>query len=139
MCQDETDLATMKRVFSVFVEQAQNIIRYSAETLAHAESRLSSGVITVGSERGRFFVVCGNAMRREDALPLRERLEQIRGLDPAGIKASYLERIKGEPDPSSQGASLGLLEIARRASEPIQFDFLDIDDQNTFYCMKVFI
>jgi len=142
MSQDETDLCTMKRVFSVFVEQAQNIIRYSAETLAQADpagSRLSSGVITVGSEQGRFFVVCGNVMRRDDALPLRARLEQIRGLDPAGIKAFYLERIKGDPDPASQGASLGLIEIARRASEPIQFDFLDIDDQSTFYCMKVFI
>jgi len=142
MSQDETDVVTMKRVFSVFVEQAQNIIRYSAETLTKAgqeASRLSSGVITVGSEGGRFFVVCGNVMRREEALPLQVRLEKIRNLDPAGIKAFYLERIKSDADPASLGASLGLIEIARRASEPIQYDFLDIDDLNTFYCMKVFI
>ena len=142
MSQDDTDVCTMKRVFSVFVEQAQNIIRYSAETLAKAgmeANRISSGVITVGSEVGRFFVVCGNAMRREEALPLQARLEKIRNLDPAGIKAFYLDRIRNEPDPDSLGASLGLIEIARRASEPIQYDFLDIDELNTFYCMKVFI
>jgi hypothetical protein len=142
MSQDDTDVCTMKRVFSVFVEQAQNIIRYSAETLAKAgmeANRISSGVITVGSEAGRFFVVCGNVMRREEALPLQARLEKIRNLDPAGIKAFYLDRIRNEPDPDSLGASLGLIEIARRASEPIQYDFLDIDELNTFYCMKVFI
>jgi hypothetical protein len=78
-------------------------------------------------------------MRREEALPLQARLEKIRNLDPAGIKAFYLDRIRNEPDPDSLGASLGLIEIARRASEPIQYDFLDIDELNTFYCMKVFI
>ena len=142
MSLDETDISTMKRVFSVFVEQAQNIIRYSAETLANDDqegSRISSGLITVGSEDGRFFVVCGNIMRREDADPLQARLEKIRNLDPAGIKAYYLEKIKDADEPASKGASLGLIEIARRASEPIQYDFLTIDDLTTFYCMKVFI
>lgn len=142
MSQDETNLCTMKRVFSVFVEQAQNIIRYSADTLAKAGQevdRLSSGVITVGCEAGRFFVVCGNVMRRQDAIPLEARLEKIRNLDAAGIKAFYLEKIKDTADPSSMGASLGLIEIARRASEPIQYDFMEIDEDNLFYCMKVFI
>jgi len=140
---DETDVSTMKRVFSVFVEQAQNIIRYSAETLAKGGqevNRISSGTITVGSEGGRFFVVCGNIMRREDAIPHQARLARISALDPAGIKAFYLERINNPvEDPNSMGASLGLIEIARRASEPIQYDFMEIDGSHTFYCLKVFI
>jgi hypothetical protein len=142
MSLDETNISTMKRVFSVFVEQAQNIIRYSAETLTQDDregSRISSGLITVGFEGGRFFVVCGNIMRREDADPLQARLEKIRNLDPAGIKAYYLEKIKDADEPASKGASLGLIEIARRASEPIQYDFLEVDERTTFYCMKVFI
>jgi hypothetical protein len=84
-------------------------------------------------------VVCGNVLLREDAPPLRARLEKLRDLDPAGIKAFYLEKIKEPDEPASKGASLGLIEIARRASEPIQFDFVDIDRLSTFYCMKVFI
>ena len=142
MAADEINAGTMKRVFSVFVEQAQNIIRYSAETLAREDQedcRLSSGLITVGTEAGRFFVACGNVMLRSQALPLQARLEKIRGLDSAGIKAYYLERIKETVESDSLGASLGLIEIARRASEPIRYDFLDIDGLTTFYCMKVFI
>jgi len=142
MSADETNLTTIKRVFSVFVEQAQNIIRYSAEVLGEHEQdgqEFRSGLITVGSEGGRFFVVCGNVMLREDAEPLQTRLEILRSLDPAGIKAYYREKIMDPTTPGSKGANLGLIEIARRASEPIQFDFLDIDGQTTFYCMKVFI
>jgi hypothetical protein len=124
------------------VEQAQNIIRYSAETLAkegQEVDRVSSGLITVGREDGRYFVVCGNVMRQEEARPLQARLEKIRDLDPAGVKAFYLERIRATTETASLGASLGLIEIARRASAPIQFDFLDIDPLGTFFCMKVFI
>jgi hypothetical protein len=142
MSMDDTDVSTMKRVFSVFIEQAQNIIRYSAETLVQGgreDSRLSSGLITVGFEEGRFFVVCGNLLRRPEAPALQARLEKIRGLDPAGIKAFYLERIKDPLESASKGANLGLIEIARRASAPIQYDFIDIDEENSFYCMKVFI
>ncbi|WP_005034148.1 SiaB family protein kinase [Holophaga foetida] len=139
---EETDVSTMKRVFSVFVEQAQNIIRYSAETLVQdgqEANRISSGLLSVGNENGRFFVICGNVMNRENASPLQQRLEKIRNLDQAGIKAYYMERIRDPEESSSKGANLGLIEIARRSSEPIQFDFLDIDESTTFYCMKAFI
>ena len=142
MSMEETSLRTIKRVFSVFVEQAQNIIRYSAETMAREGrevERISSGLIAVGRENERFFVVCGNLMRREDADLLQARLEKIRSLDPAGIKAYYLEKIRDTADPASMGASLGLIEIARRASEPIQYDFTEVNGAMSFYCMKVFI
>lgn len=142
MSADETSVTTIKRVFSVFVEQAQNIIRYSAETLGEdgrEGHQIRSGLITVGTEGGRFFVACGNVMRRDEAGPLQARLEMLRGLDPAGIKAYYREKILDPATAGSKGANLGLIEIARRASEPIQFDFLAIDGLTTFYCMKVFI
>jgi len=142
MSLDETDASTMKRVFSIFVEQAQNIIRYSAETLVkdgQEVNRISSGLITVGSEDGRFFIVCGNVMHQKDAQALEARLEKVRGLDAAGIKAYYIEKIKDPVESASKGANLGLIEIARRASEPIQFDFMKIDELTTFYCMKVFV
>jgi len=139
---DETDSNTVRRVFSVFVEQAQNIIRYSAEKFSdHAEAgpRISSGMITVGCEGGKFFVACGNIMLREDVYLLKEKLELLRGMDPAGIKAYYLEKLKEPSDAASMGANIGLIEIARRSSEPIQFDFTDAGDKNAFYCLKAFI
>lgn len=139
---DETDSNTVKRVFSVFVEQAQNIIRYSAEKFTdpgQAELAFSSGVITVGLEDHRFFVACGNIVNRDDVGQLKDKLELLRSLDPAGIKAYYLKQIKEPSAEGSLGGNIGLIEIARRSSEPIQFDFTDIDPAKVFYCMKVFI
>jgi len=143
MLLEETDLNTAKKVFSIFVEQAQNIIRYSDERMTgEAKSQkveISSGVISVGTENGRFFVVCGNTIRRQDADGLRRRLETIRSFDKDAIKAYYKEKIKEPPEADSKGASLGLVEIARRASLPIEFDFMDIDSQKVFFCLKAYI
>ncbi len=142
MTLEETNVNTVKKVFSVFVEQAQNIIRYSAEKVAGESDHpieLSSGMVTIGTENDRFFIVCGNVVRAADEPKLRQRLELLRGMDKDAIKAYYKEQLREEPDEHSRGATIGLIEIARRASIPIEFDFDPIDGESFFFCMKVCI
>jgi hypothetical protein len=142
MALDDTDVTTVKKVFSVFVEQAQNIIRYSADKVSGNLGRsieLSSGMVTIGSENERFFIVCANVVKADDVPKLRQRLEQLQHMDKDAIKAYYKEQLREAPDEKSRGATIGLIEIARRASEPIEFDFDRIDDENFFFCLKVLI
>lgn len=142
MALEDTDVTTIKKVFSVFVEQSQNIIRYSAEKVQGMLGRnveLSSGVVSIGSENGQFFIVCGNTILEEDMEKLRSRLETLRGMDKDAIKAYYKEQLREPPDEGSRGATIGLIEIARRASKPIEFDFDRIDDDKHFFCLKVSI
>ena len=140
---EETNINTAKKVFSIFVEQVQNIIRYSDEKVCgEANSQkieISSGVISVGVENERFFVVCGNLVRRQDVPELQSRLELIRSLDKEGIKAYYKEKMKEPMAEDSKGASLGLAEIARRSSLPIEFEFVEVDEQKDFFCLKAYI
>lgn len=142
MTLDETDLTTIKKVFSVFIEQAQNIIRYSAEKVLGTVGKsveLSSGMVTIGTEEGRFFIVCANTILEEDVPRLKQRLELLQKMDKDEIKAYYKEQLREAPDEKSRGATIGLIEIARRASEPIQFDFERIDAEKFFFCLKVSI
>lgn len=139
---ESTDTKTVNRVFSVFVEQVQNIIRYSAERIEHdAEPpvELSSGMITVGSENGRFFVICGNVIGREDADTLAARLRELAGMDSDELRRFYKEKLREPPDEGSKGGSIGLIEIARRASEPIQFDFQHLSGAQSYFVLKAYI
>lgn len=140
MAMEDLDGPTVRRVFGVFVEQMQNIVRYSAEKLVRdqgAPLELSAGMVTIGMQERQFFIVCGNTVRNADVPKLRERLDHLRGLDREGIKAYYREQLREPPEEGSRGATIGLIEIARRASEPIEFDFARIDDDKSFFCMKV--
>ncbi len=142
MALEEADMNTVKRVFSVFVEQVQNIIRYSADKISgHVEKpvELSGGVVTIGTEQGRFFVVCGNVIRTWDVPKLKARLEHLSSLGKDEIKAYYKNQLREAPEEDSRGATIGLIEIARRASEPLEFDFQPLDEEHVFFCLKVII
>lgn len=142
MTLEDTNVTTIKKVFSVFIEQAQNIIRYSADKVVGTDGaniELSSGMVTIGRRDDRFFIVCGNTVRQDDVPRLRQRLELLQKMGPGEIKAYYKEQLREAPDTDSRGATIGLIEIARRASEPIAFDFDPIDDGTSFFCLKVSI
>ncbi|MBF0460539.1 MAG: hypothetical protein HQL87_04005 [Magnetococcales bacterium] len=139
---EETDANTARGVFSVFVEQMQNIIRYSAERepdMKPEESVLSYGTLTVGRNADNFFVTCGNKVARGDVSRLQEQLALIGSLDRDGLLALYKQILKGETPEGSRGAGVGFVDIARRASRPIEFDFFDLDTQHAFFSLRATI
>lgn len=132
--------------FSMLVEQAQNIIRYSAETVpAKASSgggaeALRLGIIMLGREDdGGYFVLCGNKVRSEDVRPLREKLTRLRNMDRDELRKHYKEQRRRKPDRRSKGAGLGFIEMAKKADRPIAFDFRKIDDDFHFFSVKTVI
>ncbi len=137
---DATDANVAKRVFSIFVEQVQNIIRYSAERLEPGPpAELSSGMVTVGRDQTHFFVVCGNLVGRTEGRELERRLRELAEMDKASIKTYYREKLR-EPGPlESRGANIGLIEIARRSSRPIEFGFAEASQDRAFFCLKAYI
>jgi len=145
----KTEGKVVRRVFSVFVEQVQNVIRYSNEQEWLREpqaARLSAGVIMLGhdfdegdKDNSRFFVICGNAVSNAEADNLRSRLESIAGMDGEALRKHYRTKLREEPDPHSEGATIGLLEIARRVTRPLEYDFLELDKNRSFFVLKAFI
>ncbi|MEO0820104.1 MAG: SiaB family protein kinase [Pseudomonadota bacterium] len=138
---EDADTKTIRSVFAVFVEQMQNIIRYSAEQEAAPErdAELRYGVLTVGHDDGDYVVRAGNMILRSDVERLREKLTAIQSMDKAQLKSAYKEQLKAGPDETSKGAGVGFIEIARRATRPIAFDFIDVDADHAFFALKASI
>lgn len=138
----DADKKTVTSVFSIYVEQVQNIIRYSAETDPHNsdnETSLRFGVITIVNENGKFAIDVGNMIKHKDVTRMDDQLSKIAGMDSLELKRAYKAQLKSDPSPDSKGAGLGLLEIARRVSKPLEFDFHKVDDDYTFFALKATI
>lgn len=136
---DNPDENLAKRVFSVFVEQVQNVMRYSADRLNDADGTDHSfGVVTFGANK-KFFVLTGNRMLTADAERLRARLEEIRGLNQEDLRAYYREQLNAPLQDDRKEAGLGLIEIARRVSQPFEFDFIPLDGEFSFFCLKAYV
>ena len=133
---------TMRSVFAVFVEQMQNIIRYSAEQVRSdikdetSSSDMSVGILTIGRENKVFVVQSGNLVRQEDVHALRARLERVQTMSKTELKSLYVEHLRRDTDGDSKGAGVGIVEMAWRASEPIEFDFSPVDEGHVFFALK---
>ncbi len=135
--------STTRRVFSTFIEMAQNIIHYSAENLTDenaVDREMRFGTVTIGRQGDSYFVVCGNVVP-EHAVPiLAEKLDSIRGMSMDEIKAAYKETLRSESESSSKGAGLGLLTMARDSTQPIEYSFVNLPEKgNAFFYLKAII
>jgi hypothetical protein len=138
---DEANSSTIVKVFSMFVEQSQNIIHYSAEKTPPDEdkSELSSGIIGVGYDAGHYYVLCGNMVKKKAIAPLCEQLTKLQSMSKDELKRYYKEERRKKSRPDSKGAGLGFIELARKSIKPIEFDVKQIDDQFSFFSLKTVI
>jgi hypothetical protein len=136
----DADTKVAKGVFAVFVEQVQNVIRYSAEKIGKDDAtELRYGILTVGNKDDMPFVACGNMIEVKDAERLRDSLTHIKGLDRDGLKALWKETLRGETPAGSKGAGVGFIDIARNARHGIEFDFRKVDDEYVFFTLKAML
>lgn len=137
---EEFDRKVSKAAFSIFVEQVQNVIRYSAEKAPRDEvDSMRYGILSVGYSGDNIFVSCGNAVDNANAEKLKTALEKIKSLDKEGLKALWKETLKGDTPEGSKGAGVGFIGIARQARGGIEFDFLKLDAENMFFSLKAYI
>jgi hypothetical protein len=139
---EEPRNGAIQAVFSVFVEQMQNVLNYSAEPAgpdSDPDHALRVGIVAVGLEEEGYFIYCGNRIGNADRERVRERIEEIRNLSKEELKLLYRERRRQAPEPGSKGAGLGLIEMARRAGRPIDYSFAPIDEESSFFSLKVLV
>jgi hypothetical protein len=145
MAMDKTDKNVARGVFTLFVEQVQNVIRYSSEVepggrgASQADVELRYGLLTIGQKEGRHFVSCANMIARRDVERLRGNLTKIQGMDREQLKAFYKEVLRGATPEGSKGAGVGFVDIARQATHGFQFDFHDVNDDYAYFCLKAYI
>jgi len=138
---DEAGMGASQRVFAIFVEQMQNVLNYSAErlNLNEGERDLSHGVVIVGRQDQGFYVLSGNYVYKDISARLGDMLTRLRGMDKEALKAFFKEQRRKDPHESSKGAGLGLIDICRKASRPVEFHIKRVDDALDFFSLKAVI
>lgn len=144
--------AARRKVFSTFVEMAQNILHYAADTpAADGSPPAPHGAIAVGREddpgsTGHYWIVCRNPVDQAYVERLACKLDAVRAMSLEQIKQSYREQLRNaehaRTDTISRGAGLGLLTIARDACAPLEYSFTPTTDpsgRTTLFYVKACI
>lgn len=135
---------TILKVFSILIELNQNIIHYSAERMTlsnqlETSEKTGCGLMAVGKERETYFLISGNVIEANKADALKSRLSALKEMNSEELKATYREMRKSKPGEDSKGAGLGFIEVARKASQPLEFNFEPIDTKLSFFSLKTTI
>ncbi|MFH1118113.1 MAG: SiaB family protein kinase [Pseudomonadota bacterium] len=137
------EISVIGKVFPIFVEQMQNIVSHSADRINaendHSEE-LRFGIVIVGIEDGRFYVRCGNYVENEKAKDLNSKLRTLQSMDKEQLKAHFKEQRKAaKAKGSEKGSGLGFIEMARKASEPLDFEITPVDEERSFFSLTTVI
>jgi hypothetical protein len=128
--QADTSASAKRKLFSCFVEMAQNIIHYSSDSLTpptQSDAEVRQGSVCIGQADDRYYLMCSNRVAAADVGPLREKLDPLKSMTLEEIKRAYQETLRAELPEGSKGAGLGFLTVARDASEPLEFEFAPLD------------
>ncbi len=124
------------KVFSIFVEQVENVIHYSAEKYPQ-DGNMSFGIVVVGKKDGIFFISGGNKIDNNKVNMLQDYLTRLASMSKDELKSYYKQRRREEKLADSKGGGIGFIEMARKASSTLQFDFQKIDDDHSFFTIKI--
>jgi hypothetical protein len=127
-------------VFAVYIEIAQNIQHYAAAK-GYTDADSSATVVIARNAEGRYVISAGNVVEPGDGELLAERIQNLAGLDKAQLRAAYKEQLrKPRNENEGSGAGLGLIDMARKASQPVSCSLHPFDGASrVFFSLQVVI
>lgn len=139
--QQDTAPSLALDVFAVYIELTQNIKKYAAAR--HYTEQDGAGTIIIGRYAdGRHLISAGNVVEQEDGEWLAERIDRLAQMDRSQLKAAYKTQLRQAHSDAAlaTGAGLGLIDIARKAAEPVSCALQPLaGDNRLFFSLRVVI
>ncbi|MBU2019530.1 MAG: SiaB family protein kinase [Bacteroidetes bacterium] len=138
----QEDSKLKKKVFNVLVECLQNLYHHIdvheddiKEDIELLDKK--SAVFMIARFGGSFYVRTGNYVENKDATKLMRRLDKINSLDKEELRLYYQE-ILGNGGRSGKGtAGLGMIDIARKSGNKLEYEFVQVTEDIKFFCLNV--
>lgn len=131
-----------KKVFNVLVECLQNLYHHIEENelglIEESEAMNSrSAVFLIAKEEDIFHIRTGNYVDKNSAEALTLKLEKINGMDKDALKVHYQEVLNMGNISEKGTAGLGLIDIARKSGNKLEYEMIPVNETNQFFCLNV--
>ncbi len=137
LSQNEARLKIQKRAFYILVEALQNVIRHQAKP----ESPLihSKGTLTFQYMDGQFLFTLKNLIETSHIEALREKIDSLNRMSREELNKYYKKILKNDVLSDKGGAGLGLIEIARKSENLLQYDFREADETYSYFYLNMLV
>ncbi len=126
-----------KKVFNVLVECLQNLYHHIEEEKQNRNLEAKSALFVIVKEDQNFFIRTGNFIDLKSANELKGRLDIINAMNKEELKLHYQEALSSGTLSDKGTAGLGMIDIARKSGNKLEYEFLPINDDFQFFCLNV--
>lgn len=135
MERNSEERSVQRKVFHVMVETLQNMNKHSDEL--SKTSHTGSGLFIIGKKNDTYYVITSNKVAALHRESLEDTLVKVNNASKEELKEMYKKQMKEPVLNAKGGAGLGLIDIARKTEEKLNFQFIPLDDEYYFFILKV--
>ncbi|MBN2349894.1 MAG: SiaB family protein kinase [Bacteroidales bacterium] len=127
-------MVTYKKILLVIIESLENIYKYNHDLDSKNKQYLNNTPeFLLERNNKKYKITTTNAVLNSDIKLLEDKIISLNNLDDDGIRDLYRTTITDGVFTDQGGAGLGIIEIAKIASEKLEYRFEPIDDKFSYY------
>ena len=133
-------LSKMKKKASFLMAECfQNIVRHGETLDGKEEVETNEGFFLTKNWQDIYYITSGNLIEANKIGNLKRQLEKVNSLDKDELKALYREVLENEEISDKGGAGLGLIEMARKSGQKLEYVFKDFDETYALFYNQIIL
>jgi len=126
-----------KKVYNVLVECLQNLYHHMDDVADTTGDINRSAIFMIGKTNNLYTITTGNYILSENVQGLKNRLDEVNSLTKEELKEFYKKTLNNGEMSLKGGGGLGMIDIARKSGEKLNFHFIPVDDRYSFFSLNI--
>ena len=139
LSEHESLMKLQRRINVIAVEILQNIFHHfeGIDSTSVVDPKTNIVLFVLSKDVDAYYIVAGNYVPIETANFLKERIDSINELSVDELKKRYRKVLSNGDFSEQGGAGLGIIDIARKSGQKLDYDFTSTDKTHSFFTIKV--
>lgn len=127
------DRKSQKRFFYIILEAIQNVFRHQDQA---GKGKVES-LFIIGKHNGEPYIVTANPVSPNQESSLEQKLKQLGSMSDEELKLLYRKMLETGERSEAGGGNLGLIEIARKSGNALEYGFEKVDDEVSYFVLRI--
>lgn len=133
-------LKLRKRMYYILVECLQNIFHHNETPSVDSGQQDDDALFVIAhAPVGGYRIITGNYIKSGSVTELKNKIDEVNLLDSQSIKEKYRDKLNSTSLSDKGGAGLGLLDMARKSDEKIEYSFEPVSEEMQFFILTITI
>jgi len=132
---EASDTAKIKsKIYYIMGESLQNIARHHGGTFSLSPEKYS--LFAIHKKNYKYYITTGNLIDNNEITKLKEKIEHINKLPHSDLREYSIETRSNNELSDKGGAGIGLIEIAKRSGNKLEYNFKAVDENFSYFYLN---